>query len=94
MRFQSKPNMIIITPTYLVPSENYLKGGVRLTVKIIELIGTSKKSWEDAVQEAITKTANKIHNVKGVHVVSFKAKVENNKISEYKANVKVAFLVD
>ncbi|MDE1829766.1 MAG: dodecin domain-containing protein [Thaumarchaeota archaeon] len=65
-----------------------------MTVKIIELIGTSKKSWEDAVQEAITKTSSKIHNIKGAHVVSFKAKVDNNKISEYKANIKIAFLVD
>lgn len=71
-----------------------LKGGVRLAIKIIELIGTSKKSWEDAVQEAINKTTKKIHNIKGVHVLSFKAKVEDGKISEYKANIKIAFLVD
>lgn len=71
-----------------------LKGGVRLAIKIIELIGVSKKSWEDAVQEAISKTGKSIHNIHGVHVVSFKAKVAEGKISEYKANVKIAFAVD
>lgn len=74
--------------------ESGLKGGVRLAVKIIELVGTSKKSWEDAVQEAIDKTAKSIHNIHGAHVVSFKAKVENGRISEYRANVKIAFIVD
>jgi dodecin len=71
-----------------------LKGGVRLAVKIIELIGISKKSWEDAVQEAINKTTKSIHNIHGVHVVGFKANVKNGKISEYRANVKIAFIVD
>lgn len=65
-----------------------------MAVKIIELIGASSKSWEDAVQEAVSKTAKKIHNIKGVHVVSLKAKVEGEKISIYKANVKIAFAVD
>jgi dodecin len=71
-----------------------LKGGGRLAVKIIELIGISKKGWEDAVQEAINKTGESIRNVHGVHVVGFKAKVEGGKITEYKANVKIAFAVD
>jgi dodecin len=84
----------IIAPSYLVLDETDLKGGVRLAVKIIELIGISKKSWEDAVQEAISKSAKTIHNIHGVHVVGFKANVEKGRISEYRANVKIAFIVD
>ncbi|MCJ7613851.1 dodecin family protein [Candidatus Bathyarchaeota archaeon] len=62
-------------------------------VKIIELIGSSQKGWEDAVQNAVTEAAKTIKGIKGVHVKRCTAKVENNKIVEYNADVKVAFIV-
>jgi len=62
-------------------------------VKIIELIGSSQKGWEDAVQNAVTEAAKTIKCIKGVHVKRCTAKVENNKIVEYNADVKVAFIV-
>lgn len=86
--------MKIFILTYLFGPEIELKGGVRLAVKIIELIGTSKNSWEDAVQEAVSKTAKTIHNIHAVDVLSLKANVESGKIAEYRANVKIAFVID
>ena len=65
-----------------------------MVVKLIELIGTSSKSWEDAVESAIIKAGESLKNIHAVDVLSFKAKVENGKISEYRANVKVAFVVE
>lgn len=62
-------------------------------IKIIELIGSSKTSWEDAVQNAITEAGKTISGIKGVHVKRCTAKIENNKIIEYNADVKIAFTV-
>jgi dodecin len=61
--------------------------------KIIELIGSSQVSWEDAVKNALAEAAKTIDNIKSIYVKSCKAKVENNKIVEYRANVKIAFVV-
>jgi len=63
-------------------------------VKIIEVVGGSKKSWEDAINEALERTAKKIRNIKAVDVVKLSTKVENNKVSEFRADVKIAFLVE
>ena len=62
-------------------------------VKVIELIGSSPEGWNDAAQNAITEAAKTIKNIKSVHVKRCTAKVEDNKIVQYNANVKVAFIV-
>jgi dodecin len=63
------------------------------TAKIIELIGSSPESWEDAAKNALAEAALTIKNIKSLYVKSCKAKVENNKIVEYRAVVKIAFVV-
>jgi flavin-binding protein dodecin len=63
-------------------------------VKIIELIGSSEKSWEDAVQEALREAAKTVENIVGIDVLRCKAKVENNRIVKYKARVRIAFAVE
>ena len=70
------------------------KGGENLVVvKIIELIGSSPIGWSEATQNAVTEAALTIKNIKSVHVKHCTAKVKNNKIVEYNANVKIAFIV-
>lgn len=64
------------------------------TIKIVELIGTSPTSFEDAVQEAVTRAGKNLRNISGVDVIGQKASVEDGKISEYRAHVKVAFKVE
>jgi hypothetical protein len=63
------------------------------TAKIIELIGSSPESWEEATKNALAEAALTIKNIKSLYVKSCKAKVENNKIVEYRAVVKIAFVV-
>lgn len=63
-------------------------------VKIIELIGSSQTNWEEAVKNAIAEAAKTVDNIKSVYVKSCKAVVEENKIVEYRANVKIAFVVN
>ncbi len=62
-------------------------------VKIIELIGSSPNNWEEATKNALAEAALTIKNIKSVYVKRCNAKVENNKIVEYRAVVKIAFVV-
>ena len=62
--------------------------------KVVELIGSSPKSWEDATKNAITEAAKTVRGIKSVHVTRFMVKVEKNKIVEYRTVVKIAFLVE
>ena len=64
------------------------------TIKVIELVGISPKSWHDAVEEALKEAAKTLHGISGIDVVSTTAAVKNNKITEYRATVKIAFLVE
>ncbi len=64
-----------------------------VVVKIIELVGSSPKNWEDAAKDALDEAAKTIKGIKSVHVKKCTAKVENNKIVEYRALVKIAFVV-
>ncbi len=63
-------------------------------VKIIELIGSSPLGWSEAAQNAVTEATRTVKNIKGVHVKRCTAKVKDNKIVEYNANVKIAFIVE
>jgi flavin-binding protein dodecin len=63
-------------------------------VKIIELIGSSPNGWSEAAQNAVTEASKTVKNIKGVHVKRCTAKVKNNKIIEYHADVKIAFIVE
>jgi flavin-binding protein dodecin len=63
-------------------------------VKIIELIGSSPIGWSEAAKNAVTEAAKTVKNIKGVHVKRCTAKVKDNKIVEYNANVKIAFIVE
>jgi len=63
-------------------------------VKVVELIGISPVSWEDAVKCALAEAAKTIQNIRSVYVKACNANVENNVIVEYKAIVKVCFVVE
>ncbi|MGC8851097.1 MAG: dodecin family protein [Candidatus Micrarchaeia archaeon] len=65
-----------------------------VVVKVVELIGTSPNSWEDAVAGALKRASKTIRGITGVDVVSFNGVVRGGKIVEYRANVKIAFEVN
>jgi flavin-binding protein dodecin len=62
--------------------------------KIIEIVASSKTGWEDAVRAGVKEAARTVRGIRGVDVQDWTAKVENNKIVEYKANLKIAFSVE
>jgi flavin-binding protein dodecin len=67
-------------------------GGV---VDVIELIGSSEKSFSDAVRNAVQAAARTIRQIQGVDVVGSTADVgENGELTTYKVTCKIAFLVE
>jgi len=63
-------------------------------VKIVELIGSSPDGWKEAAENALKEAAKTIRNIKSLHVKRCTAKVKNNKIVEYRAVVRIAFIVE
>jgi len=62
--------------------------------KVIDLIGNSTVGWEDAARNAFTGAAKSLHGITHMDVVQYSARVEQNEIVEYRALVRVAFIVD
>ena len=62
-------------------------------VKVIQVIGSSEESWEDAAREAFRQANETIDDISGIEVESWTADVEGDEISEYKATVEIAFPV-
>jgi dodecin len=64
--------------------------------KVVEIIGSSSTSWDDAAQNAIYEAIKTVRGVRGVEIIKKTAKVNSNdgKISEYRATVKIAFEVE
>lgn len=60
-------------------------------VKVIELIGESPNSWEEATKNALAIAAKSIRGITGIDVDHFTAKVVDNKIVAFRANIRVAF---
>jgi len=59
--------------------------------KIIELIGTSPTSWEEAAKNAVDTAGKSLKNLRIAEVVEFDMKVEEGKVTAYRARVKVSF---
>ncbi len=60
-------------------------------VKVAELVGESKKSWQHAIENAVTEASKSMDNITGVEVYNWTADCQDNKIIEYKANIKIAY---
>jgi Uncharacterized conserved protein len=68
------------------------KGGSSDSVyKIVELVGTSTKSWEDAAKTAVETAAGSLRDLRVAEVVKTDMTVENGKVKAYRARVLVSF---
>lgn len=59
--------------------------------KIIELVGTSPTSWEDAVGNVVSKASQTLRDLRVAEVQKFDAKIEGGKIVAYRARVTLSF---
>jgi dodecin len=64
--------------------------------KIIEIVGSSDKSWDDAAQVALAEATKTIHGITGIELTDMTARVDpkTGKITEYHSTVKIAFGVE
>lgn len=62
--------------------------------KVIEVIGESTKSWEDAAQQAVSEVGETVHNIRHLYVKDMQCMVEGNKVVKWRLNAKVTFVVD
>jgi len=70
------------------------EAGEAHVAKVLELIGSSPKGWDDAAANAVKEAAKSVHDIKGVYLKECTAKVDGDKIVEYRAVVKVTFVVE
>ncbi|MGI6035745.1 MAG: dodecin family protein [Limnochordia bacterium] len=64
-------------------------------IKVVELVGESQTSWEDAVKKAVQEASKTVRNISGVEVLNWTGDVdETGNIVDYKADVQVAFRVE
>ena len=62
-------------------------------IKVIELMASSKKSWEDATAKAVKKASKSISGIKSAYVQDQSVVVKNGEVAEYRVNLKVTFEV-
>ena len=62
--------------------------------KVVEVTSSSQKSFEDAIQTGISKVTETVKNVQGAWKKKKKVIIQDNKITEYRVNLKISFLVD
>jgi flavin-binding protein dodecin len=59
--------------------------------KIIELIGTSEKSWEEAAKNAVETAATSLKDLRVAEITTLDMRIENNKVVAYRAKVNLSF---
>jgi len=59
--------------------------------KIIELVGTSSTSWEDAAKTAVESAAKSLREVRVAEIDRLDVKLDNGKVTTYRARIKLSF---
>ena len=62
--------------------------------KVIELIGTSEVSWEDAAKRAVETAGKSLKNLRIAEINKLDMKVENGRVVAYRARVNLSFKVE
>jgi len=64
------------------------------TFQLIELVGTSSKSFEDAVQNAVADASKSLRDLAWFEVLEQRGRIKGNTVSEFQVKVHVAFKVE
>ena len=59
--------------------------------KVIELVGSSTVSWEDAAKNAVNRAAKTLRDLRIAEITKLDMKIEDGKIATYRARVKLSF---
>jgi len=61
------------------------------TYKIIELVGTSASSWEDAAKNAVETASKTLKDLRVAEITKLDLKIDNGKVVAYRARVNLSF---
>ena len=61
------------------------------TYKIIELVGTSASSWEDAAKNAVETASKSLKDLRIAEITKLDLKIENGKVAAYRTRVNISF---
>jgi flavin-binding protein dodecin len=64
------------------------------TLKVIEVLAQSEKSWEDAAQRAVQEAAKTVRSIKSIYIQEMEATVDNDRITYYRVNAKISFEIE
>lgn len=62
-------------------------------MKVIEVLSSSTKSWEDATATGVEKASKSVKNIKSAFLQSQSVTVNDGKVAEYRVNLKITFEV-
>ncbi|MEK6595406.1 MAG: dodecin [Pseudomonadota bacterium] len=62
--------------------------------KVIEIVGSSTKSSDDAIQQAIAKSGETLHNLDWFEVIETRGHIVDAKIAHYQVKIKIGFRLD
>ncbi len=63
-------------------------------LKVIEILASSKNSWEEAAANAVKEASKTVRGIRSVNVKNQSAVVEKGKIAEYRVNCKITFSIE
>jgi hypothetical protein len=63
-------------------------------VKFLELSAQSPQGYEDAIKQAVERASSSLRGIQSVWVKEFEAVVENDKVTQFRVNVKISFLLE
>jgi hypothetical protein len=69
------------------------EGGIMSIAKTIEVTANSKKGFDDAIKQGVSKAAESLENITGAWVMDQCVKVNKGKIAEYSVRMKLTFVL-
>ncbi len=62
--------------------------------KLIEIVGSSPNSIEDAIQNAVTRAGQSIRNLRWFQVIETRGHIDNGKVAHYQVTLKIGFTLE
>ena len=66
----------------------------KMVLKVIEILASSTKSWEDAANNAVKEASKSVRGIRSININNQSAIVEDGKISEFRINCKISFEIE
>lgn len=62
--------------------------------KIIEITGTSSMGIEDAIQSAVARASQTVHNMKWFEISETRGRIDDNQVTQFQVTLKIGFLLE